>query len=77
MEVVLARAQGGSGNWSEATTAREAIRKTMLLPPRKLPGWVSAAAAEAERRLAELESEDPAPTGSSVSSEEAATGDSR
>ena len=29
----------GSTDWSEASTAREAIRRTLLLPPRKLAPW--------------------------------------
>lgn len=41
----------GASAWSEASTAREAIRRAILLPPRKLPSWVSEAAAEAERQL--------------------------
>lgn len=41
-----------SADWSEASTAREAIRRASLLPPRKLPAWVNEAAAEAERQLA-------------------------
>jgi hypothetical protein len=35
----------GSGGWSEASSVREAIRKAMLLPPRK-PAWLNEAAAE-------------------------------
>jgi hypothetical protein len=42
------------GGWSEASTAREAIRRAMLLPPRKVPAWLNAAAAEAERKLTAL-----------------------
>jgi hypothetical protein len=53
----LARRKGSSG-WSEASTAREAIRRAMLLPPRKLPRWLNEAAAEAERELAAVETED-------------------
>jgi hypothetical protein len=30
----------------------------MLLPPRKLPGWLNEAAAEAERQLTAVEPED-------------------
>lgn len=52
----LARRKGSSG-WSEASTAREAIRRAMLLPPRKLPGWLKEAAAEAERELTAVETE--------------------
>jgi len=53
----LARRKGSSG-WSEASTAREAITKAILLPPRKLPGWLNDAAAEAERELTAVETED-------------------
>jgi hypothetical protein len=59
----------GSGGWSEASTAREAIRRATLLPPRKLPAWVNAAAAEAERLITAAEADDPAATGPSASSE--------
>src|SRR6516225_3726544 len=48
----------GSGGWSEASTAREAIRRAVLLPPRKLPAWLNEAAAEAERELTVIESGD-------------------
>ena len=53
----LARRKGSSG-WSEASTAREAIRRAMLLPPRKLPAWLNEAAADAERELTAVEIED-------------------
>lgn len=46
----LAHRKGGGG-WSEASTAREAIRRAMLLPPRKTPAWLNTAAEEAERQL--------------------------
>ena len=46
----IARRQGRA-DWSEASTVREAIRRATLLPPRKPPGWLSAAAAEAERQI--------------------------
>jgi hypothetical protein len=47
----------GSGGWSEASTAREAIRRAMLLPPRKLPAWLNDAAAQAEREITAVETE--------------------
>ena len=53
----LARRKGSSG-WSEAPSAREAIRRAMLLPPRKLPGWLNEAAAEAERELTSVETKE-------------------
>ena len=53
----LARRKGSSG-WSEASTVREAIRRAMLLPPRKLPGWLSEAATQAERELTAVETGD-------------------
>jgi hypothetical protein len=53
----LARRRGTSG-WSEASTAREAIRRAILLPPGKLPGWLNEAAADAERELTAEETED-------------------
>src|SRR5205823_3766860 len=59
----------GSGGWSEASTAREAIRRAVLLPPRKLPAWVNHAAAEAERRITAAETDDAAGTGSAASSD--------
>jgi hypothetical protein len=53
----LARRKGTSG-WSEASTAREAIRRAILLSPGKLPGWLNEAAAEAERELTAAETGD-------------------
>lgn len=67
----------GSGGWSEASTAHEAIRRAMLLPPRKLPAWLNEAAAQAEREITAVETEDPAVTGSSASSQAPATEESR
>jgi hypothetical protein len=49
----LAR-RGDSGEWSEASTAREAIRRATLLLPGKLPAWLKGAAAEAEHELTAL-----------------------
>ena len=46
----LAHRKGG-GRWTEASTAREAIRRAMLLPPGKLPAWLYEIAAEAERQV--------------------------
>src|SRR6516165_12749895 len=53
----LARRRGTSG-WSEASTAREAIRRAILLSPGKLPAWLNEAAAEAERELSGAEPAD-------------------
>ena len=53
----LARRTGSSA-WSEAPTTREAIRRAMQLPPRKLPAWLHNAAAKAERELTAKETED-------------------
>ena len=53
----LARRKGSIG-WSDASTAREAIRRAMLLPPRKLLAWLNEAAAKAERELTAVEIED-------------------
>lgn len=55
----------GSGRWTEASTAREAIRRATLLPPGKLPAWLNEAAAEAERKITAVENEDATPNGSS------------
>jgi hypothetical protein len=49
----------------------------MLLPPRKLPAWLDEAAAEAEREITAVETEDAAVTGSSASSEAPAADESR
>jgi hypothetical protein len=66
----LARRRGGGG-WSEASTAREAIRHAMLLPPRKVPAWLNEAAAEAERQMTAVEAEevDAPATGSPTDSD--------
>jgi hypothetical protein len=53
----LARRRGSSG-WSEASTTREAIRRAILLAPRKFPAWLNEAAAEAQRELTAVETED-------------------
>ena len=68
--------QKGRGGWSEATTAREAIRRALLLPPRKLPAWVNQAAAEAERRITAVEADNAAATGSPASSDVSTADDS-
>jgi hypothetical protein len=67
----------GSGGWSEASTAREAIRRAMLLPPRKLPAWLNEAAADAERELTAVEAEDGTAHGSSGASEAPALDESQ
>ena len=58
----LAHRKGSTG-WSEASTAREAIRRALLLPPRKLPPWVDHAAAQAEREITAAETENTTPPG--------------
>jgi hypothetical protein len=62
--MVLARTQKRQRGWSEASTARDAIRRSMLLPPRKLPARLNRAAAEAERELITIETEDGTAKGS-------------
>jgi hypothetical protein len=49
----LAR-RAGTHDWTEATTPREAIRRVVLLPAKKTPGWLDVAVREAKRQL-ELE----------------------
>jgi hypothetical protein len=70
----VAHRRGGSA-WSEATTALEAIRRAMLLPPRKLPAWLDEAAGEAERRLTGADTDNV--TDSSDSSAPATIGESQ
>ena len=41
----------GLGEWCDGSTAREAIRRATLLPPRKPPAWLGEAAADAERQI--------------------------
>jgi hypothetical protein len=53
----LARRRGTNG-WSEASTAREAIRRAILLAPGKHPAWLNDAAAKAERELTAAETVD-------------------
>jgi hypothetical protein len=48
----LARRKGRN-DWAEADTARDAIRRATLLPPRKPPPWLARAAAHAERLIDE------------------------
>ena len=50
--MVLDCLPGWQQDWCEATTAKEAIRKATLLPPRKHVGWLDAAAAAAEQQIA-------------------------
>jgi hypothetical protein len=61
--------RSGSGGWSEASTAREAIRRAVLLPPRKPPAWLNRAAAQAERELTAAETDADAAEGASGPSE--------
>jgi hypothetical protein len=48
---VLARPAQGTNDWAQADTAREAIRRAMLLAPCKPPPWLLEAAADAERMI--------------------------
>jgi hypothetical protein len=41
----------GKVDWSEGSTAQEAIRRATLLPAGKPPGWLAKAASDAERQL--------------------------
>lgn len=43
--------RAGKKDWTEATTAQEAIRKATLLPPRKRASWLDRAVAEARSQL--------------------------
>jgi hypothetical protein len=43
--------RAGNVDWHEATTPAEAIRRAILLPPRKPPVWLLDAAATAEEQL--------------------------
>ena len=61
----LARRKGRT-DWSEASTTREAIRRALLLPPRKLPRWVDGTAARAEREVIAVEAEKRTPPGASA-----------
>lgn len=49
----LARRKGKT-DWSEASTASEAIRRAMLLPPGKPASWLREVAEEAESKTAAL-----------------------
>jgi hypothetical protein len=49
----LARRKGKT-DWSEASTAPEAIRRATLLPAGKPPSWLHDVAEEAERKMASL-----------------------
>ena len=41
----------GRGDWAEAATVREAIRKATLLAPGKPPAWLREAVAQAEHQI--------------------------
>ena len=43
--------RAGHRDWHEAATPAEAIRRAILLPARKPPGWLREAAATAEEQL--------------------------
>jgi hypothetical protein len=43
--------RAGHTDWHEASTPAEAIRRAILLPPRKPPVWLREAAASAETQL--------------------------
>ncbi len=43
--------RAGNLDWHEASTPAEAIRRAILLPARKPPGWLREAAATAEAQL--------------------------
>ena len=50
--------RAGKLNWHEASTPAEAIRRAILLPARKPPGWLREAAATAEQQLLDDSSSD-------------------
>ena len=57
----LARRKG-KADWSEASTAREAIRRATLVPPHTPPAWLKDAAADAERLILDMrEKQEPSP----------------
>ena len=43
--------RAGNVDWYEASTPAEAIRRAILLPAGKPPGWLRGAAASAEQQL--------------------------
>lgn len=51
--------RGASRDWAQATPAREAIRRAVLLAGGAAPGWLADAAASAE---AQIVAGDPPPT---------------
>jgi hypothetical protein len=58
----LAR-RSGTREWAEATTPREAIRRAVLLPAKKTPGWLDTAVQDAERQLEPEHTAQPADQG--------------
>jgi hypothetical protein len=52
MGVVLVARRAGTHNWIWASDLRDAIRRATLLPARRPPAGLAAAAADAERQLA-------------------------
>ena len=46
--------RAGQQDWCQASTAREAIRRATLLPPRQHVRWLDDAAAEAEHLILDL-----------------------
>jgi hypothetical protein len=60
----VARRKGRS-DWSEAPTAREAIRRATLLSPHKPPAWLRDTASDAERQIVDATEEQDPPTATS------------
>lgn len=58
-QVGVALRRRGQRDWRQGPTAQEAIRQATLLRPRKRPGWLAGAVAEAERRLSAQSAEAP------------------
>lgn len=49
----------GKVDWSDGSTAQEAIRRATLLPAGKPPGWLANAASDAERQLQPASAQPP------------------
>jgi hypothetical protein len=55
--------RAGKQEWAQANTPQDAIRKAILLPPKKAGGWLERAVAEVREQLDEANASEPSRPG--------------